>query len=52
MDEKILPAYFYRNHLGKEPVRDWLKDLDKEDRIAIGSDIKTVEFGGSVSLLR
>jgi hypothetical protein len=27
MDEKILPAYFYQNILGKEPVRDWLKDL-------------------------
>lgn len=50
MDEKILPAYFYRNPLGKEPVRDWLKDLDKEERIAIGSDIKTVEFGWPIGM--
>ena len=35
MDEKILPAYFYQNSLGKEPVRDWLKDLDKEDRRSV-----------------
>jgi phage-related protein len=45
MDEKILPAYFYQNSLGKEPVRDWLKDLDKDERLVIGGDIKTVEFG-------
>lgn len=50
MDEKILPAYFYRNHLGKEPVRDWLKDLDKEDRIVIGGDLKTVEFGWPIGM--
>jgi phage-related protein len=50
MDEKILPAYFYRNHHGKEPVRDWLQDLDKEDRIAIGGDLKTVEFGWPIGM--
>ena len=50
MDEKILPAYFYQNSLGKEPVRDWLKDLDKEDRLAIGTDIKTVEFGWPIGM--
>jgi phage-related protein len=50
MDEKILPAYFYQNSLGKEPVRNWLKDLDKDDRIAIGADIKTVEFGWPIGM--
>ena len=45
MDEKILPACFYKTEAGNEPVRDWLKDLDKDERIAIGADIKTVEFG-------
>lgn len=50
MDEKILPAYFYQNHLGTEPVRDWLKDLDKDDRFVIGTDIKTVEFGWPIGM--
>jgi phage-related protein len=50
MDEKILPASFYQNSLGKEPVRDWLKDLDKNDRLVIGADIKTVEFGWPVGM--
>ena len=45
MDEKILPAAFYRTEAGNEPVRDWLKELDKDDRLEIGTDIKTVEFG-------
>jgi phage-related protein len=50
MDEKILPARFYQTSLGKEPVRDWIKDLDKEDRLAIGADIKTVEFGWPIGM--
>jgi phage-related protein len=50
MNEKILPARFYRNSSGKEPVRDWLKDLDKEDRLVIGADIKTVEFGWPIGM--
>jgi hypothetical protein len=28
-----------------EPVQGWIKDLDKEDRLIIGIEIKTVEFG-------
>lgn len=50
MDEKILPACFYRNSLGNEPVRDWVKDLDKDDRLIIGGDIKTVEFGWPIGM--
>lgn len=45
MEEKRIPAQFYQNENGTEPVRDWLKDLDKEDRKLIGADIKTVEIG-------
>ena len=30
---------------GTEPVRDWLINLDKEQRRKIGIDIKTVQFG-------
>jgi phage-related protein len=43
---KRLPARFYQNQNGKEPVRDWLLALEQEgDRKTIGADIKTVEFG-------
>ncbi|MCY7337121.1 MAG: type II toxin-antitoxin system RelE/ParE family toxin [Chamaesiphon sp.] len=50
MEEKILPACFYQTELGKEPVRQWLKDLDKDDRLIIGADIKTVEFGWPIGM--
>lgn len=41
---KRLPASFYRSNSGREPVREWLKGLEPEDRKAIGEDIKDVEF--------
>src|ERR1039458_3193902 len=41
---KHLPAYFYRLDSGREPVGEWLKELEPEDRKAIGEDIKDVEF--------
>ena len=32
------PLRFYRTSSGAEPVRDWLKALDPEDRKAVGMD--------------
>jgi phage-related protein len=40
-----LEVVFYRTGSGNEPVRDWLKGLSKQDKRAIGSDIKTVQYG-------
>jgi hypothetical protein len=37
---KRLPARFYRSDRGREPVREWLKGLEPEDRKVIGEDIK------------
>lgn len=36
---------FYRTEAGNEPVRQWLKDLKREDRKAIGQDVKTAQYG-------
>ena len=47
---KRLPARFYRSDTGREPVREWLKGLDVEDRKAIGEDIKDVEFSWPIGL--
>jgi phage-related protein len=41
----ILDVVFYKSQSGNEPVRDWLKSLPKEDRKAIGEDIKTAQYG-------
>jgi phage-related protein len=49
-NQKRVPARFYQSDNGTEPVRDWLKDLDKEDRKLIGGDIKTVEFGWPIGM--
>jgi len=48
--QKIIPAVFYRTGAGTEPVREWLKELDAEDRRIIGTDIRTVEFGWPVGM--
>lgn len=48
--EKRLPAEFYRTERGNEPVREWLRDLEKEDRRIIGADIKTVEYGWPIGM--
>ena len=47
---KRLQAVFYRSDSGAEPVRDWLKSLDKDDRFRIGTDIKTVEYGWPIGM--
>jgi phage-related protein len=36
---------FFCTASGSEPVREWLKSLDAEDRRVIGTDIKTVQIG-------
>ena len=41
----ILFVNFYRTEAGKEPVRDWLKELPREDKRTIGEDIKTAQLG-------
>ncbi len=35
---------------GREPVRDWLKELPSEDRRIVGEDIKDVEFAWPLGL--
>jgi phage-related protein len=39
-----IPAFFYRSASGEEPVREWLKALDKADRQAVGEDIAYVQY--------
>ncbi len=43
--KKILQVRFYTELNGNEPVRKWLKSLDKEVRSVIGKDICTVQEG-------
>jgi hypothetical protein len=42
-DRRRLPVFFYRTEAGHEPVREWLKGLEAEDRKAIGIDLLRVQ---------
>lgn len=43
--KRILAVRFYKETTGNEPVRKWLKSLEKEERSLIGKDICTVQEG-------
>ncbi|PFG11536.1 hypothetical protein ATI45_4064 [Marinobacter sp. LV10MA510-1] len=45
MTGKIVTVVFYRTANGREPVKEWLLKLNKDDRSVIGTDLKTVEYG-------
>jgi len=51
-DERPLeiPVRFYRTAAGREPVLEWLRGLDKEDRRAIGLDLMRVQFGWPIGM--
>lgn len=40
-----LQVVFFRSANGKEPVREWLLELTREERKVVGEDLKTVQFG-------
>jgi phage-related protein len=45
-----IPVRFYRTALGKEPVLEWLRSLDRGDRRAIGLDLMRVQFGWPIGM--
>lgn len=47
---KRLPARFYRSDNGREPVREWLKSLEPDERKVFGEDIKDVEFSWPIGM--
>jgi len=47
---KRLPVKFFHSETGREPVREWLQELDDEDRQVIGDEIRVAEFGWPVGM--
>lgn len=46
MDDEIrLQVLFFRTSAGREPVREWLKELPTLERKIIGDDLKTAQYG-------
>jgi phage-related protein len=50
MAAKKITVAFFATESGAEPVRLWLRSLDKVDRLRIGEDIADVEFEWPVGL--
>ena len=46
----MLNVIFFRTHTDNEPVREWLRGLDKADKQRIGVDIEKVQFRWPVSM--
>jgi phage-related protein len=45
-----VPVRFYRSETGREPVREWLRNLDDGDRHTIGLDLMRVQFGWPIGM--
>jgi phage-related protein len=52
MPESLKPIalVFWRSAAGREPVREWLNELPREDKRTIGRDIAKVQYGWPVGL--
>lgn len=48
--DRPVRVVFFRFDSGREPLREWLKDLPREQRKAIGEDIKTLQLGWPVGM--
>src|ERR1700742_1360248 len=47
---KPIPLLFWRSATGREPVREWLNELSREDKRTVGRDIAKVQFGWPVGM--
>ena len=45
-----IQVVFYTTLTGREPVREWLLSLQKNEKKLIGEDIKTVQFGWPIGM--
>jgi phage-related protein len=45
-----IPLVFYRTVSGNEPVREWLRAMDRADRLEIGADLQRVQYRWPVGM--
>jgi phage-related protein len=45
-----IPLVFFRTSSGNEPVREWLKKLDRPDRLEIGKDLLRAQWRWPVAM--
>jgi phage-related protein len=49
-DLKPIPLAFWRSASGREPVREWLGTLPREEQRLVGRDMAKVQYGWPVGL--
>jgi phage-related protein len=49
-EARKIPFAFYRTAAGSEPVRDWLKAMDRDDRLEVGADLQRVQYRWPVGM--
>jgi phage-related protein len=49
-DLRPISLRFWRSATGREPVREWLNELSREEKRTIGRDLAKVQFGWPVGL--
>jgi phage-related protein len=47
---KRIQAFFFMTEGGREPVREWLRQLDRDDRRELGRSLMTLEFGWPIGM--
>ena len=47
---KRVSAFFFATAAGREPVREWLKQLLRDDRREVGRSLMTLEFAWPVGM--
>jgi len=48
--DRPIPVVFFRLDSGREPVREWLRGMSRDNRKTLGEDIKTLQFGWPVGM--
>lgn len=46
----MVDVVFFRTAGGSEPAREWMRSLDRADRLVVGTDLKTVQFGFPIGM--
>ena len=50
LDPRKISLIFFRSDTGREPVREWLKSLDEDERKAIGNDLQRAQWRWPVGM--
>ena len=49
-DLRPIPLEFWKSPTGREPTRDWFRDLPDTDRLVVGTDLRRVQFGWPIGM--